>query len=229
MPTTTSTDHPRAGTPPARVPTAVEQPATEVAADGIAIHRARQHEAPGIAAALGQAFFDDPVMRWAIPDDGRRRRLLPDFFELFARTIQPYGETLVAGDAVGAALWVPPGRQAVGDDAEAFGRRMEQIAGSDAARMFEIAALLDEHHPHGSFFYLQFIGVQPDQQGRGIGAALLTPVLERCDRLGLPAYLEATSPQNRRLYERHGFQAAGDLAPLGGPPLWPMWRQPATA
>ena len=229
MPTTTSRDDAQAGTPAARVLTASRQPATEVAAGGIAIHRARPHEAPGIAAALARAFFDDPVMRWAIPDDGRRRRILPDFFELFARTIQPYGETLVAGDAVGAALWVPPGRQAAGDDAEAFGRRMEQIAGSDGARMFEIAALLDEHHPHGSFVYLQFIGVQPDQQGRGIGAALLTPVLERCDRLGLPVYLEATSPRNRRLYERHGFQAAGDLAPLGGPPLWPMWRQPATS
>jgi GNAT superfamily N-acetyltransferase len=229
MPMTTSRDDAQAGIPAARVLTASRQPATEVAGGGIAIHRARPHEAPGIAATLERSFFDDPVMRWAIPDDGRRRRVLPDFFELSARTIQPYGESLVAGDAVGAALWVPPGRQAAGDDAEAFGRRMEQIAGSDAARVFEIAALLDEHHPRGSFFYLQFIGVQPDQQGRGIGAALLTPVLDRCDRLGLPAYLEATSPRNRRLYERHGFHAAGDLAPLGGPPLWPMWRQPATS
>jgi GNAT superfamily N-acetyltransferase len=229
MPTTTSRDDAQAGMPAARVLTASSQPATEVAGGAIAVHRARPHEATGIAATLARSFFDDPVMRWAIPDDGRRRHVLPDFFELSAGAIQPYGETLVAGDAAGAALWVPPGRQAVGDDPEAFGRRMEQIAGSDAARVFEIAALLDEHHPHGSFFYLQFIGVQPDQQGRGIGAALLTPVLERADRLGLPAYLEATSPRNRRLYERHGFHAAGDLAPLGGPPLWPMWRQPATS
>jgi hypothetical protein len=33
------------------------------------------------------------------------------------------------------------------------------------------------------------------------------PVLERCDREGVRAYLDAASERNRRLYERHGFQA----------------------
>jgi hypothetical protein len=44
---------------------------------------------------------------------------------------------------------------------------------------------------------------------------------------GARAYLDATSQRNRRLYERHGFQAEEPFAPPGGPPLWPMWRQPA--
>jgi hypothetical protein len=40
----------------------------------------------------------------------------------------------------------------------------------------------------------------------------------------LPRFFE-----NRRLYERHGFETVGVLAPAGGPPLWPMWRHPATS
>jgi GNAT superfamily N-acetyltransferase len=66
----------------------------------------------------------------------------------------------------------------------------------------------------------------PDQerQGRGLGSELLAPVLRRCDREGVPAYLEASSVQSKRLYERHGFEARGVLAPAGGPTLWPMWR-----
>jgi GNAT superfamily N-acetyltransferase len=64
-------------------------------------------------------------------------------------------------------------------------------------------------------------------QGRGLGAALLAPVLERCDGERKPAFLEASSPRNRALYERHGFEVMEEFA-LGrdAPPQWRMWREP---
>jgi hypothetical protein len=49
-----------------------------------------------------------------------------------------------------------------------------------------------------------------------------------CDREGARACLDAVSERNKRAYERHGFQAEDPFAPPGGPPLWPMWRQPAS-
>lgn len=193
-----------------------------------AIRKAGARDVPRIGQVLARAFFDDPVFRWALPDDDRRAEALPAVFALFAAMLQGHDETYVAGDAAGAALWVPPGRQAIAeDDAEEFGRRMERILRDDAARMFEIAELLDEHHPHGSFHYLHFLGVEPRWQGRGAGSALLVDMLHRSDHQGVPAYLDATSPRNKRLYERHGFEAVGELAPASGPPLWPMWRRPA--
>jgi hypothetical protein len=55
----------------------------------------------------------------------------------------------------------------------------------------------------------------------------LSPVLEHCDRQGVRAYLDTTT-RNKRLKERHGFQAEDPFAPPGGPPPWPMWWQPAS-
>jgi GNAT superfamily N-acetyltransferase len=72
------------------------------------------------------------------------------------------------------------------------------------------------------------MGVAPGWQGQGIGSALMAPVLEWCDREDVRAYLDATSERNKRLYERHGFKAEEPFAAKGGPPLWPMWRQPAS-
>lgn len=43
----------------------------------------------------------------------------------------------------------------------------------------------------------------------------------------MTAYLEATSPLNRRLYERHGFEVTGEIQLPNGPAMWPMWREPA--
>ena len=196
-------------------------------ADPIQVRKASTADVPRIATTLAAAFFDDPVFRWTCPDERRRRELLPAFFSLIAETLQQHDEIHLAGDGTGAALWLPPGQPPVPEDqAEAFGRRLEEIAGADAERVFAISKLIDEHHPPGSYYFLQFIAVEPTSQGRRIGSMLLAHMLERCDREGVPAYLDATSPHNKRLYERHGFRAGSQYAPQGGPPLWPMWREP---
>ena len=101
-----------------------------------------------------------------------------------------------------------------------------ELAGPYADRMTELFTLLDEHHPHEPHEYLFFIGVRPGAQGRGIGGALLAPVLARADAAGHPCYLEASSLRSRELYERHGFRATAEIAPAGGAPLWPMVRDP---
>jgi len=63
-------------------------------------------------------------------------------------------------------------------------------------------------------------------QGRGLGSALLASTLQRCDRDGTAAYLDATSEDNRRLYERHGFVVTAERSADGSPPMWAMWRDP---
>ena len=55
----------------------------------------------------------------------------------------------------------------------------------------------------------------------------MRPILERCDRERLPAYLEATTPRNRACYERQGFRVTEEFHfPKDGPPSWRMWREP---
>jgi GNAT superfamily N-acetyltransferase len=70
------------------------------------------------------------------------------------------------------------------------------------------------------------IGVEPEWCGKGFGAALMQPILERCDRERLPAHLEATTPRNRALYERLGFEVVEEITVKDSPPAWPMWREP---
>ncbi|MEO0714891.1 MAG: GNAT family N-acetyltransferase, partial [Pseudomonadota bacterium] len=43
-------------------------------------------------------------------------------------------------------------------------------------------------------------------RGKGVGKALLAPVLAACDRDGVPVYLENSNPANAGFYRAHGFE-----------------------
>jgi GNAT superfamily N-acetyltransferase len=191
--------------------------------------KAGKRDRGGVVAALAEAFDDDPVFRWASPDGERRWRVLPAFFALAVEAFAEHDETWCTRDGVsGAAIWAPSGAEPMTEaDGEHFAALCAETAGPDADRWVELIALLDDNHPHHTdHHYLWLLGVRPARQGCGHGSALLRAVLDEADRTGSPAYLEATSKDNRRLYERHGFRVTGEMAAVGGPPLWAMWREP---
>jgi GNAT superfamily N-acetyltransferase len=87
--------------------------------------------------------------------------------------------------------------------------------------------LLERKHPQGPHYYLFALGVEPSMQGRGIDGRLMEPILDRCDREGVPAYLESTNERNLPLDERHGFRILEEVAlPETGPTVCRMWRDP---
>jgi len=178
------------------------------------VRRARFGDLTGAAGVLAAAFQDDPVFAWCIPDATRRAAVLPTFFRIVANAIAVHDDIHVAGGIDGAAMWLPPGAGPI-DDLEA---PFAELLGDDAERTFELVGLLEDHHPHAPHHYLWFLGVAPSAQGQGIGGALLQ------DGLTGPAYLEATSKDNRRLYERHGFEVVDELTTSGSPTIWAMWR-----
>jgi GNAT superfamily N-acetyltransferase len=131
-------------------------------------------------------------------------------------------------DVVGGALWAPPGRWQV----SLFQQLrvlpgMLRVFGRGLPRVQRGLAVMDANHPGEPHWYLDSLGVVPELQGRGIGSALMRPMLERCDHERVPAYLNAGSWRSRDLYLRHGFEVIEEFRlPEGGPPLWRMWREP---
>jgi GNAT superfamily N-acetyltransferase len=109
--------------------------------------------------------------------------------------------------------------------------RMEQRFGPEAARRFSDAYRHFEHTHHQCMtdphWYLALLGVSPGCQGRGIGRALLTPVLRRADQEGLPCYLETFVSANVPFYEHRGFQVVeAGVEPLSQIAFWAMKREP---
>lgn len=198
----------------------------------ITVRDAQKSDVRQIANVLAQAFYDDPVMSWMLPDDGSRLKALTRAFAPLARfhfLPRAGSEVGLRDGTVGAAtLWDPPGQRK--------GSRMEELLmmapmlwafRSRVSASMQVMELMEEHHPEEPHWYLMVIGSDPAVRGGGFGHALMRSRLDRCDAEGVPAYLENSNPKNESYYMRFGFEVMGEIKlPDGGPSMWPMWRAP---
>ncbi|WP_329430630.1 GNAT family N-acetyltransferase [Streptosporangium sp. NBC_01495] len=167
---------------------------------------------------LTAAFADDPVTRWLLPDPAVDPADV--VFRPLAQRSAAHGELALSADGTAAAVWLPRAAEPPVLDDEALPDHL--------SRLRTFITLTEQRHPNGrAHLHLVFPGVAPEARGRGLGGALLRERLAAADAEGVPAYLEASSPHSRPLYERHGFRVTGDPITLpDGPPMWPMWRDP---
>jgi GNAT superfamily N-acetyltransferase len=200
-----------------------------VSPPGAGVRKATVEDVPRLADVLARAFDSDPPMRWFLPVDEQRVDRARLLFDVMLRRLHLRRDVcFTTEDVRGGALWVPPGVHSLSVLAQIrLLPAMMRVFGRNLARAQRGLAVMDSGHPRKPHFYLDTLGVAPEFQGRGLGAALMAPMLERCDRERMPAYLNAGSPRSRNLYLRHGFQVAEEFRlPEGGPPLWRMWREP---
>ena len=194
------------------------------------VRRASFADSDRLVLSLVRAFDDDPVINWLLRQDSKRSQA----FDLYFRTAlcvitMPRGEVFVTDDCVGGALWVPSDKAEIG-----LARQLSLLPDMIRAgrlrgmkRLMGMIDVMNKAHPHERHYHLQLIGVDPAHQRKGLGSALMQPMLARCDREECGAYVENTREENLAFYERFGFAVIGELdLGQGAPSVWRMWRDP---
>jgi GNAT superfamily N-acetyltransferase len=175
-------------------------------------------------ATLELAFSSDPVMRWFWPDPTVYKAFFGKFVTAMGGKAFSHGaaQWLEGGRAV--ALWLPPG--VASDDDDVVEVMLQSV---QAELLMDLSAFGDqvhEQHPAVDHWYLPITGVDPFFQGKGLGSTLLRHALAECDRVDLPAYLEASTPRSRVLYERLGFRVTEVIQVGTSPTVFAMLREP---
>ncbi len=196
------------------------------------IRRARSQDVDAMAAQLATTFLDDPVATHIFRNDARRETGLRAFFRTQMRAdYLPFGGCYTTDGYAGSAIWAPAGKPLLsGVRGMVTLMPVLPYVAANLTTTLRLLSTMEAMHPHEPHWYLASLGTAVGQQGRGIGGALMRPVLEHCDREGLPCYLESSKERNVPFYRRHGFEVVKEVElPGSGPPIWTMWREPQPA
>lgn len=183
---------------------------------------------------LGKAFHGDPLASYMLPDPEVRRRLLPWHFATLARYGVLFGETYASqGNVRGVAVWLTPGETEMTPErlAAAGMDQAPAVLGTAAwERFMGVTEFMEGLHStdmSDDHWYLAAIGVDPEAAGKGLGSALLRPVLAVADTQGKRCYLETAEAANKPFYERHGFVVVRQgTEPASGIDYWTFRRAP---
>jgi ribosomal protein S18 acetylase RimI-like enzyme len=190
---------------------------------------AAETDIDGVADSLVSAFHDDPVMLHMFPNDKGRERKLRALFLSESRRALTRGalHTTAGGTAQGGAIWMAPNKWKTGG-VELLGQipLLIRMGLGSTSRALGVLGKMEKVHPEEPHWYLAVLGTATEHQGKGVGSALIAPVLTKCDAEGIPAYLESSKESNIPFYRRHGFEVTDEISVKNGPTLWPMWRDP---
>lgn len=173
---------------------------------------------------LVRANWEDPAARWVWPDSQQFLMHFPSFVRAFGGKAFTHGSAYYVDGYVGAALWLPPD---VHPDENALIALLQQTVSEQIQKdFFPVLEQMGRYHPSEPHWYLPLMGVEPSQQGKGFGSALLQHILIQFDRDNKIAYLESSNPRNIPLYKRHGFELLGTIQIGTSPSIAAMLRRP---
>jgi ribosomal protein S18 acetylase RimI-like enzyme len=184
------------------------------------------------AQVLGRAFVDDPVSEAVYHNfsiERRIRALTVDFMAEVKLCVQKGYPLQVNedGKVIAAAVIYPPGAYPLA----AFYQWMlliKSILGNgfyDIRDWMKWLEEVDKIHPSEPHYYLEYLGVEPEHQGKALGSTLMEHLIHTADEAQVGCYLENANPRNVPFYQRFGFEIV-DEKKIIGLPAWFMWRPP---
>lgn len=184
-----------------------------------------------VSTVLSRAFYLDPNYSYMMPNDLKRLDQTKWWMEIMLEYGFRYGEVYVASNNLGASIWLGPDKPLVNDlRISLMGLILFpfKVGILNFLRMMKVmnrwAAL---HKQEASrHMYLMIIGVEPKEQGNGIGSKLLAPVLAKADQEGLSCYLETVTEMDVNFYQKNGFNVVNHGIVNNKIEYWTMRREP---
>lgn len=190
------------------------------------VREARRDEQRSLCDLLGRAFFDDPVAAYLFPDPTSRAERYARFASIAIDAFAGSAVVMTETGLRSAAIWQAPSPSPTGMLHQL--RLLAALVGltrTGFGRIARMSELMARHHLREPHWYLAVLGTDPSARRSGLASAVLEPVLARCDRERMPAYLESSKATNIPFYNKHGFEVIDELVIPGGPSLWPMIRR----
>jgi len=174
------------------------------------------------AQVVAQAFVDDPLVAFILPNKTRRLKTLLKFARVYGEINIKNQRGFGIGEPLqGVTYWKFPNQDSASISIKSLGKFLPFLFTIYPIGHFRARAIFERidslHHKHADepHFYLDNLGVLASARGKGLSSELIRPFLEMADSQKVIAYTDTVTPANVSLYEHFGFQCV-EASPVQG-------------
>ncbi len=161
---------------------------------------------------LTQAFDNNKSFNTVLKQDHKRKIRLRKVFEYQFDVCSKYGRIFLSDDKKACAVILFPDiRKTTIADILLDIRLLFTLGIKTVKKGFNREAKIKKAHSTANIYYLLFIGVYPDLQGKGLGSGLLREIIKDSQQMNRPIYLETYLDKNIALYKKFGFSIYDEL------------------
>ena len=162
---------------------------------------------------LCSSFDKNTSVNYTIKQDSQREERLKELMNYSFLIAKKFGEIFLSKDLAGCALVLYPEKKKTTISSLWLDLNLvfNVIGFSRIGKIISKEKKIKENHPSGGYMHLWFIGVTPQEQGKGVGSALLQQIIRKSEILKKPIYLETSNPGNLEFYKKMGFEVFKEI------------------
>ena len=162
---------------------------------------------------LSESFADNKSVNYIIKQGEKKAKRIQKLMEYSFEVCFQFGKVFLSDDKKGCALIIFPDKKkttakSIQLDA---GLIISSIGLFNVKKTVARESKINRCHPKEMMYYLWYIGVEPAEQGKGIGAKLLKEVIENASSMGRKIYLETSTLKNIPWYKKFGFEIYNEM------------------
>lgn len=175
--------------------------------------RATSNDKELVAEILIRSFVDNKSINYIIKQDEKREQRLKHLMEYSFDICNLFGDVYLTDDKKGCALALKPEKKRATFNSILLDVKFifSVLGFSGVQKAMKREAVIKKSHPEGLLYYLWFIGVEPTNQGNGIGSKLLNEIIQKGLSENRTICLETSTLKNIPWYEKHGFKIYQEL------------------
>ena len=162
---------------------------------------------------LTESFEDNRSVNYIVKQDKKRNQRIRKLMEYSFEMCYSFGEVFLSENKKGCVLIMLPDKKkttlkTIVLDANLV---LSSIGLLNTKKALNKESKIKKFHPDELMYYLWFIGVDPMEQHKGIGSALMRDVITESIKKKRSVYLETSTLKNIPWYEKFGFTIYNEL------------------
>lgn len=158
---------------------------------------------------IAESFYTNPSVNMVIKQDSKKTKRIRALANYSFKTALRRNGVFISDDNKGVAICYKYNIKKEGI-ADYWNQMVLAFAAIGVRRVGKVLSreshFKQQRPSDGNFLYFWFLGVVNSGKGRGAAIELKNGLLSKSAKEKLPIYLETSVTQNKRVYERYGFE-----------------------